>query len=94
MNVLSTRAILPPLLTKKSPTHKKAVYQESYTAALKVNRRIQEKGFPVLEHCGKSEESGSFLRENTSYVNTVREPHPELCFVRLSEGFLISKHEN
>ncbi|WP_038053718.1 DUF429 domain-containing protein [Thermotoga sp. Mc24] len=71
-----------------------AVYQKSYKDALRVNRICQGKGFPIqFCHIAKKvREVDAFLRSYPDLSDLIRESHPELCFLRISNRMMESKH--
>ena len=73
---------------------RKAVYCNSYTEALKINREFQGKGFSKqfwnIRH--KVIEIDSFLRENPSFYDIALESHPEICFTMFYGQPLPSKY--
>ena len=92
-------AIARKILSKRASTVfpvpcRDAVYQRNYERALRVNRKIQGKGFSrqFWNLVTRVREVDRFLRRKREYIETVKESHPEICFLFLKKGPLPSKH--
>lgn len=93
-NVLSKKMLSKRASCIFSVPVREAVYCDSYTEALEINREFQGKGFSkqFWNIRRKVIEIDSFLRENPSFYDIVLESHPEICFMMFYGQPLPSKY--
>ena len=64
-----------------------AVYADTYQEALSCHQQYSGKGISIQSWyiCPKIREVDTFLQKQTTYVNILKESHPELCFYYLQK---------
>lgn len=66
---------------------REAVYADTYQEALRCHQQYSGKGISIQSWyiCPKIREVDTFLQEQSTYVNVLKEAHPELCFYFLQK---------
>ena len=69
---------------------RRAVYADSYQKALSCHQQYSGKGISIQSWyiCPKIREVDAFLQEQSTYVNVLKEAHPELCFYFLQKELI------